>query len=193
MSARPAPASPRQSADVRREAIVEAAVAEFALGGLHGTSTEAIARRAGISQPYVFRLFRTKRDLFLAAMDRVCDRVVATFTEAARGAPAGERLSAMGNAYVELLGNREELLAQMQGYAACGDDEIRDAIRANFERIFNAVERLSGATPDEVRLFFAHGMLLNVWAALDIPGIAAEQAWAARFFGDAGPACEDGA
>src|SRR5947208_14877073 len=101
----------RKSAAERREEIVSVAVQHFALGGYHGTSTETIAREAGISQPYLFRLFRTKRELFLACLDRADARVEETFRAAAAEAPAGEKLTAMGEAYVsKLLPDRHAIL-----------------------------------------------------------------------------------
>src|SRR5688500_17708525 len=115
----------RRSAEERREEIIALAIELFAVGGYKGTSTEAIARDAGISQPYLFRLFKTKRELFLACLE-VCDaRIVATFQTAAHGVPPGEVLSAMGKAYVELLADRTSLLFQMQSYAACSDPVIQ--------------------------------------------------------------------
>jgi len=72
-----------KSADVRREEILEAARAEFSIGGLHGTSTEDIARRAGVSQPYIFRLFGTKKELFLETVRRGFRHVLEVFQEAA--------------------------------------------------------------------------------------------------------------
>src|ERR1700748_2782894 len=93
----------RRSAEERREEIVEIALRHFAKGGYHGTSTEAIAREAGISQPYLFRLFRTKRDLFVACCGRCYAKVTAVFADAAAAAPPEERLAAMGKAYVERL------------------------------------------------------------------------------------------
>src|SRR5215213_9930038 len=107
----------RKSAEARREEIVGIALRHFAQGGYYGTSTEAIAREAEISQPYLFRLFRTKRDLFLACADRCYAHVTAVFREAAQAAPAGERLTAMGDAYEQqLLPDRHSLLFQMQAY-----------------------------------------------------------------------------
>src|SRR5919197_6216499 len=93
----------RKSAEERREEILAVAIRHFAEGGYHGTSTEAIAREAGISQPYLFRLFRTKRELFLACVDRCYAGVAQVFREAAAGLPPEERLEAMGRAYVERL------------------------------------------------------------------------------------------
>ena len=93
----------RKSADERREEILAVAIEHFAAGGFHGTSTEAIAKEAGISQPYLFRLFRTKRELFLACNDRACEKVLDAFRRAAAAAPDDERLHAMGRAYIEQL------------------------------------------------------------------------------------------
>src|SRR5919202_2247814 len=90
----------RKSAEERREEILAVAIRHFAVGGFHGTSTETIARDAGISQPYLFRLFRTKKELFLACNDRACAKVIDTFRRAAANAAPGEELRAMGHAYV---------------------------------------------------------------------------------------------
>src|SRR5690349_22907058 len=93
----------RKSAEERREDILAVAMQHFAAGGYHGTSTEAIARDAGISQPYLFRLFRTKKELFLACDDRACEKILEAFRRAAANAAPGEKLDAMGEAYVHEL------------------------------------------------------------------------------------------
>jgi AcrR family transcriptional regulator len=178
----------RMTADERREEILEAAIAEFAAGGLHGTSTETIAERAGISQPYLFRLFGTKKDLFLAGYLRCCEQVLEAFRTAAGTVPAGaapeERLRAMGGAYHELIRNRDLMRMQMQGYvAAAGDEEIRAAARRRYAELFRFVEDASGADPESVLAFFATGMLLNVSAALGLPARkpGEYESWAASF------------
>ena len=159
---------PRRSSAERREAIIDAAAAEFAVGGLHGTSTHAIARRAGISQPYVFQLFGSKKDLFLAACARSFGRVRAAFSAAVAERP-GEPLDAMGAAYLGLLRDREDLLTQLQAYAASSDPEVRRAVRGQFAELARLVQGLSGARPEAVRRFLAHGVFLGVCAALDLP------------------------
>src|SRR6476659_3010319 len=114
----------RKSAEERREEILEVAVRHFAIGGLHRTSTEAIAREAGISQPYLFRLFKTKRELFLACVERCYGGVWKVFQEAVEGVPAEERLMAMGHAYEQrLLPDRHALRFQMQAYAVASDPQ----------------------------------------------------------------------
>jgi AcrR family transcriptional regulator len=169
----------RKSAEVRREEILEAAMKEFAYGGLHGTSTEKIAARAGISQPYLFRLFGTKKDLFIASSSRCFGRVLAAFQEAAEGKTGYEAKKAMGLAYEQLLADREMLLGQMQMYAACSDPEICAATRAGFAGLVRFVERATGLSTEEIRNFFAIGMLMNVAAAMDLPQICSgDDSWA---------------
>ena len=169
----------RRTAEERREEIVALAIEQFALSGYKGTSTEAIARDAGISQPYLFRLFKTKRDLFIACYDVAHDRILATFRAAAAGAPPGQALEAMGHAYVhELLADRVALLFQMQAYAACSDPVIQARVRDCYGTVVKEVTRLSGAEPEAVWQFFSHGMLLNVIASLDLPAIADQEPWA---------------
>ena len=160
----------RSSSEERRKQLIDAAVTEFAANGFHATSTTAIAKRAGISQPYVYALFPNKHDLFLAANAEVKERIRGAFAEAARGLEtAEERLHAMGGAYMELLQNREEIMFQHQANAAAGDPELRDPIRREFIRLFDDIVQLSGAGEEEVWNFIAHGMMLNVIAALDLP------------------------
>jgi AcrR family transcriptional regulator len=169
----------RKSAEERRVEIVSVAVEHFALGGYHGTSTEAIARDAGISQPYLFRLFRTKKDLFLACEDHHHDFLEAVFRRAAESAPAGERLERMGRAYVEeLLPDRHALRFQMQSYAACADPDIRAHVRRRYGELVRMVADLGGVTVGEVWNFFATGMLLNVVATLELETIAEDDDWA---------------
>jgi AcrR family transcriptional regulator len=177
-----AAASRRLSADERRDAVIDAATAEFAVAGLHGTSTEAIARRAGISHPYIFRLFGTKKGLFLAVVGRCFGRTLATFEEAARRAektqdPAAV-LRAMGKAYIGLLADREMLLVQLHAYAACADPDVEALVRRGYGEIYELVQRASGAGADEIRHFFATGMLLNVIAAMNLG--RAPEPWARR-------------
>src|SRR5262249_51326397 len=161
----------RMSADERRELVLEAALSEFAGSGLHGTSTEDVARRAGISQPYLFRLFPTKKALFLALVERCFRRVEDAFNAAAEDLTGEDALEAMGRAYESLLEDRTLLLLQMQAYAACDDAAIRTATRAGYKKLWVLVERLTGLPFERVVEFFAMGMLMNVAAAMDLPAV----------------------
>jgi AcrR family transcriptional regulator len=170
---------PRISAEKRREEILNAAVSEFALNGLHGTSTETIARRVGVSQPYLFRLYGSKKALFLAAVQRALDRIEEAFRRAALANPA-HPLPSMGDAYRQLLGRREELLMQMQAYAASSDPEVQAIVRRRYGDLYKLVEELSGADRKQVREFFAVGMFLNVVAALDLGALMGTEDWVER-------------
>jgi AcrR family transcriptional regulator len=166
----------RRTADERRASVLEAASAEFAVTGYHGTSTEAIAKRAGISQPYLFRLYRTKKDLFLDCIECGFGVVREVFREASEGLRGEEALEAMGRAYKELLADRRKLLVQMQAYAACDDTDVREAVRRGFRDVYSFVEARSGLDARCVSQFFAIGMLINVIAAMDLRGSQAQ--WA---------------
>ncbi|MGD0602469.1 MAG: TetR/AcrR family transcriptional regulator [Streptosporangiaceae bacterium] len=166
----------RMPAAQRRELVLAAAVPEFAAHGLAGTSTEEVARRAGISQPYLFRLFPTKKALFIALVDRCFERVRDTFTTAVADLTGDEALEAMADAYEVLLDDRTLLLLQMQAYAACEDPEVRAATRAGFKGLWELIERLTGLPFDRVVDFFAVGMLMNVAAAMDLPSV--DEHWA---------------
>jgi AcrR family transcriptional regulator len=163
------------SAGERRADVLEAAMAEFALGGLHGTSTEGIAGRAGVSQPYLFRLYGTKKDLFLAALEGGFDRVESTFAMAAEAHP-DRPLEAMGQAYVRLVSQREQLLLQMQGYAACSDPDVQSLMQRRFGKLYVDVQSMSGASDADVSTFFQRGMFLNVVTAMDLFSIL-DQDW----------------
>jgi AcrR family transcriptional regulator len=173
------PARERQTAEERREAVLAAAQEAFARTGLHGTSTEDIAESAGISQPYLFRLFGTKKRLFLATVERCMEDTLELFRSAAGERRGQEALEAMGRAYAEMvLDDRARLLIQMQAYAACDDPEVRETMRTGFGKLHLFVETVSGLPMDAVSQWFEKGMLLNVVAAMDLPD--AREPWARR-------------
>ncbi|MBV9607059.1 MAG: TetR/AcrR family transcriptional regulator [Solirubrobacterales bacterium] len=180
------PKTPRQRvpASERRDALIDAAVHEFAHGGLHGTPVDRIARRVGVAQPYVFSLFGSKRDLFLAAVERGFQLVADTFTKAAAefdpatAPPEADLRQAMGAAYVEMLASdRDYLMLQLHAYAACDDEEIRERVRAAYAGLVAHVESLWDANPEEIDDFFRYGMWLNVAAALGVEDLSAGCEW----------------
>src|SRR5216684_5501291 len=125
--------STRMTAVERKDDLLEAALIEFAEHGYEGTSTEDIARRAGISQPYLFRLFGTKKELYKASVSRCFRETLELFQRAAEGKRGEEALHAIGQAYMEQLEtNRTWLRAQMQAYAASEDPDIRLVVRAGY-------------------------------------------------------------
>src|SRR5438445_1094328 len=170
----------RKTQAERREEILDAALDEFAEHGYHGGSTEGIARRAGISQPYVFRLFGTKQELFKAVVARCFRETLEMFQRAAEGKRGKEALDAMGKAYVErLLTDRKRLQLQMQAYAACDDEEVGEVVRQGYGDLVAYVERVSGLESKGVATFFAQGMLLNVFASMGLT-VGEPEPWAER-------------
>jgi AcrR family transcriptional regulator len=160
----------RMSAADRRDAVLDAALIEFAEGGYVGTSTEDIARRAGISQPYLFRLFGTKKELYIASVTRCFRETLELFQRAAEGMRGEDALHAIGAAYMEQLQtDRVWLRAQMQAYAAAAEDEdIRIVVRAGFGDLVAYVRRVSGTDWPALWQFFGTGMLLNVLSSMDV-------------------------
>jgi AcrR family transcriptional regulator len=168
----------RKTADERREAILDAALSEFAEHGFGATSTDAIARRVGISQPYLFRLFRTKKDLFIATVERCLGDTYETFKRVSDGLAGEQALEAMGTAYGEMIrDDPRRLRGQMQAYAACDDPDVCEVVRRGFGRLVELVES-KGVPPERVTLFFAYGMLMNVMASMQL--LDADEPWAKR-------------
>jgi len=162
------------TAQERRSDVLRVAVAEFAKRGWQGTSTEDVARAAGISQPYLFKMFPTKKALFIALVEHGFERVRQAFVDAVGDEVGEAALMRMGEAYGELLRDRDELLLQMQAYAAANDPEIGEITRREFGETWREVARLSGADEEVLQTFFAMGMLMNVIAAMDATNHASQ-------------------
>ena len=164
------------SGPARRSQVLGIAAGEFADHGLHGASIEAIAREADITQAYVFRMFGTKKALFLELVGAAFDRFSDGMAHAAAGDRGLSALALMGAQYYESLADRTTLLLQLQGFAACGDGEVRDLVRARLARMWDTVADATGLDPVTVKSFLAFGMLLNNAAALDVDEL--DEPWA---------------
>jgi AcrR family transcriptional regulator len=175
----------RVPAAERRAELIAAAVHEFAHGGLHGTPVERIARRVGVAQPYVFSLFGSKRELFIAALERSFQRIAEIFHAAAAEYAAGRApaecedvLQAMGHAYKELLAcDRDYLMLQHQSYAACDDELVRARVRHRYAELVGLAQELSGAEDERIDDFFRRGMALQVAAALGVEDLSSTCPW----------------
>src|SRR6266516_3170448 len=150
--------------------LLDTDMADFAYHGYEGASTEDIARQAGISQPYLFRLFGTKKELFKASVARCLRETLEMFQRAAEGKRGEAALKAIGQAYMDemLTGDRVRLRAQMQAYVACDDPDICQVVRDGYGDLVAYAERVSGLPPQEISRFFATGMLLNVLASMQV-------------------------
>jgi AcrR family transcriptional regulator len=162
------PTTTRQTAGERRAAVLVAATREFAEKGLHGASTDDIARAAGISQPYLFRLFGTKKELYLATARETTESLYGVFERASRGKSGLEALHAMGEAYNEILSDRDRLQMQLKCWASCDDPDVCELVRTAWRDLVDLVEQRSGASPEVVAGFFAKGALLTVLQGMDV-------------------------
>lgn len=161
-------ATSRLTADIRREDILAAAVEEFAVHGFGGASCDAIARRVGISQPYLFKVWGTKSALFLACIDRVFDRIVDQFETAAEGLPTTpETLGTVGDTYGSL--PRSDMLLLLQGFASCADPEVQTLVRRRWTALVGTACRIAGTGGDPVQHFLGVGLLLTVVRAAGLP------------------------
>jgi len=174
----------RVPASERRDALIEAAIHEFAQTGYHGTPVDRIARKVGVAQPYVFSLFGSKRELFLQTVERCFQKVYELLEAAAAefdpalALPDFTAIAPMANAYIEQLDeNRDILLLQQHAYAACSDEEIRPRVRACHERLIAQVKELSGADDERIEEFFRYGAWINVNAALGIEDPCQHMHW----------------
>ncbi|MDG9691140.1 TetR/AcrR family transcriptional regulator [Streptomyces mutabilis] len=166
----------RMSAEERRESVIRAAMSEFSRGGYYGTSTEAIAKRVGVSQPYLFRLFPGKKAIFLAASQRCLQETRQVFIEASEGLHGEEALHAMADAYTRLIAEQpEKLQMQLQTYVAvsaaeaAGDHEFGEMVRKGWMELFDAVHVPLGGDVNETTTFMAYGMLVNALSGMGFP------------------------
>jgi TetR/AcrR family transcriptional regulator len=162
----------RMRSEDRRELVLHAAMGVFGDRGYVGATTDAVARAAGVSQPYVVRMFGTKEALFLAVLERALDRLMATFgavfdADAAGTTPDDRPLAArLGDAYVDLLADRGLLLSLMQAFVLGADPAIGPAARAGFLRVYRELRERGGFDAEQTREFLAGGMLLNTLVGL---------------------------
>ena len=175
---------PRLTAAERREAVLEAASVEFAARGYEGTSAEKIARRVGISQPYIFRLFGTKRNLFEAAVRRCLIETLEVFEHAAAGKHGKEALEAIEAAHAELLQGGGRLVGRLQSSGACDDPETREIVREGYGKLVAFVERVSGLPPDQVADFLGRALLNDLITALHLD--RRPEPWSERILAAAG-------
>ena len=167
----------RLTAEERRQEIIQAAVARFGKTGLYGTSTDAIARDVGVSQPYLFRLFGTKKELFIESVRWAFDHTVERFRAAGEAATDNhDAFRRIGLEYEQLISDRRYLGIQLQAYAATDDPDIRDVVQEGFGNLVTEIIRHTQATPEQLAAFLGRGMLMNVASSMGV--LEARTAWA---------------
>ncbi len=171
VTATESPTATRMRSEDRRELILEAATAVFGERGYVGATTDAVARAAGVSQPYVVRMFGTKEALFLEVLHRALEKLLATFRSAiAGGKAAGEGRDGIshriGFAYAELLSDRGLLLSLMHAFILGSDPVIGKAAREGFLEVYKVLRFEAGFSTEEADDFLAHGMMMNTMVGL---------------------------
>jgi AcrR family transcriptional regulator len=158
----------RMPSGERRELILAAAAAVFGERGYMGATTDAVAKAADVSQPYVVRMFGTKAALFEAVLERSLDRLIAEFRiEIAEHQPAdGELSMCIGRRYVDLLSDRGLLLSLMQAFMLGADPEIGPTARAGFLRVYRLLRDEAGLTPEHATGVLSTGMMINTLVGL---------------------------
>ncbi|MFE9327475.1 TetR/AcrR family transcriptional regulator [Nocardia sp. NPDC052278] len=167
------------TSEIRREAVVDAAIAEFAQTGYHGTPINTVAARANISPAYVFKLFPGKIALFIAALDRCYELVERALSAGAARVDSAEPdaiLHEMGAAYAELIADRNLLLLQVHAQSAVDIPEVAEAVRRGLERVATFAKTRSGADDAAVQRFIAYGQLCHLITTLGLDDLDAD--WA---------------
>ncbi|MCW2621615.1 MAG: putative TetR family transcriptional regulator [Frankiales bacterium] len=166
------------SAEARREQVLEAAARAFSRGGYAGTTTDDIAREAGVSQPYVVRMFGGKQELFRQVFDAALQRILGAFgaelARLPRDADEDDVWAQLGLAYTRLVSDRTVVLVLMHGFSAGDNPEIGKQAREGMSAIYTLLRTGTGGAPERVRDFVAHGMLLNVLLSMQAPEHGAE-------------------
>jgi AcrR family transcriptional regulator len=173
------PARQLSTGDERRETVLRTAVRAFAARGYYGTPTVDIAREAGISQSYLYRLFPAKEDLFIAVVRRCFQLARESLAEgAAKAASAApdDVLAAMGEAYARLTSDPDILLLLTQAQCAAQEPAVGAAVQAEYARLVEYVRAASGGTDRDIQQFFATGMLCHLLVAIGAPSVDAR--WA---------------
>jgi AcrR family transcriptional regulator len=168
MKRQSSPNTHRLSAEERREAILQAAISEFAVHGLNGASTEAIAERVGISQPYIFKIFGTKKELFIAAINRVYDDTLAAFRVGLTQHADQSPLDAMGGAFEAMVTSREELLMLLQSVASTADAEVREVVERRFRDLYAFLQQHSQEDDFEIQRFIGFGLFLAALSGMGL-------------------------
>ncbi|WNC16285.1 TetR/AcrR family transcriptional regulator [Brevibacillus brevis] len=158
----------------RKTEIISAAIEVFAEIGYYRATTAQVAKRAEISQPYIFRFFSTKEALLLAALEVSWTRVIDSFRKVVESASPEQLESGLIRAYEDILSAyQNEILLQMQAQTI-REDAIQEEMRKGFGEVRRMVLeafRAAGMSNPEERtmLFLARGMLCNVATALNMP------------------------
>ncbi|MGW2743601.1 TetR/AcrR family transcriptional regulator [Streptomyces sp. NPDC001450] len=165
------------TAQERRQTVLRTALGAFAARGYWGTTTTEVAKAAGISQAYVYRLFPNKELLFVAVVEHCFVEVRASLecgAADAGGSSPEAVLSAMGNAYAKLISNNDLMLIQLHAQAAAvSEPAVREAVQQGYARLVEYVRGASGGSEQQVQEFFSRGMLCHLIVSMGADAVDA--------------------
>ncbi|MFD8755186.1 TetR/AcrR family transcriptional regulator [Kitasatospora sp. NPDC059577] len=165
------------TAEERRETVLRTAIGAFAARGYFGTTTTEVAKAAGISQAYVYRLFPSKESLFVAVVEHCFVQVRASLELAAveaKGSSAEVVLHAMGESYARLISDNDLMLIQLHAQAAAvSEPAVREAVRQGYARLVEYVRGASGGEERQIQEFFATGMLCHLLVSMGADAVDA--------------------
>jgi len=156
----------RMRSEDRRELILDAAMRVFGDSGYVGTTTAEVARAAGVSQPYVVRMFGTKERLFLDVLGHALDLLMQTFRGVLAEGDRHDLHHRIGLAYVELAETPGLLLSLMHGFVLGSDPVIGAEGRRGFMLVYRFLRHEAGFTAEEAQQFLSGGMLINTMIGL---------------------------
>ena len=168
----------RKTREERREQALVAAREEFARAGMQA-SVDLVAERAGVTASYLLRLFGTKKALFIAVVERAFDHTLSQYEQATKNKTGSDALEAVATTRRRLNNDdRVTTMIQLQAFAACDDEEIREAASVGYGRIVEFVQAASDASPNELARFLADGAHHRILAAMHMTTGLDRPAWA---------------
>jgi AcrR family transcriptional regulator len=155
--------------------VVASAMFFFARAGYFGATTAEIARAAGISQAYLYRLFENKEALFVAVLHEVEQRITQGIDEALANAPSQESLStSLMRATDRLVAEAEASSVLLHAVAASQVPAIAEAVRDCYRHQVDALRR-RGASDADIRSYFAWSQYANSMRAVGIGSDSSDQ------------------
>ncbi len=178
----------RMPAAERREQLLDTAVSLFAERGFAGTTTANLAREAGVTEPIIYRHFRSKKDLFIAVIERAGRTTLSLWEEELESAkdPAQRlrRLIGVNPMTSQRGGGMYRVI--VQAMTEIDDQDILDALRCHVRTLHEFVAKEVARAQEEGMVSKAFSPGVTAWvllhlgvgfgmlAALGIPGHAVD-------------------
>ena len=153
--------STRLPAAARREQLLNVALEVFARQGFHGTAMNDVAEAAGVTKPVLYQHFQSKRQLYLALLDEVGQRLRQTIEEAGSdtGGPRAQ-VEAGFRAYFRWVKDDRDSFLLLFGSGARRDEEFAEAVRRFEIAIADTIAPLIQADIDrEHQRLLAHALV----------------------------------